>query len=62
MLSRFCRWIALIPVSVSAQALDRPIPILPDSGENHLRNIRQLTNGGENAEAYFSRDGRRLIF
>jgi len=30
--------------------------------EPHLRNIRQLTNGGENAEAYFSADGRRLIF
>jgi Tol biopolymer transport system component len=34
----------------------------PDSGERHFANIRQLTNGGENAEAYFSRDGRRLIF
>ncbi len=31
-------------------------------GENHLSNIRQLTFGGENAEAYFSADGRRLIF
>jgi TolB protein len=30
--------------------------------ESHLRNVRQLTDGGENAEAYFSRDGRRLIF
>ena len=29
--------------------------------ENHLRNIRQLTFGGENAEAYFSADGRKLI-
>ena len=28
------------------------------AGEPHLRNIRQLTNGGENAEAYFSGDGR----
>ena len=28
----------------------------------HLRNIRQLTFGGENAEAYFSPDGTRLIF
>ena len=28
--------------------------------EKHLRNIRQLTFGGANAEAYFSRDGRRL--
>jgi Tol biopolymer transport system component len=27
-----------------------------------LRNIRQLTFGGQNAEAYFSTDGRRLIF
>jgi len=31
-------------------------------GEKHLRNMRQLTNGGENAEAYFSFDGRKLIF
>jgi Tol biopolymer transport system component len=30
--------------------------------EKHLRNIRQLTFGGENAEAYFSTDGRKLIF
>ena len=30
--------------------------------EKHLRNIKQLTFGGENAEAYFSADGRRLIF
>ena len=29
--------------------------------ERHLRNVRQLTFGGENAEAYFSSDGRRLI-
>ncbi len=28
----------------------------------HLTNIRQLTYGGDNAEAYFSRDGKRLIF
>ena len=28
----------------------------------HLRNIRQLTFGGENAEAYFSFDDRKLIF
>ncbi len=27
-----------------------------------LRNIKQLTAGGENAEAYWSPDGRRLIF
>jgi Tol biopolymer transport system component len=27
----------------------------------HLRNAKQLTNGGENAEAYFSSDDRHLI-
>jgi Tol biopolymer transport system component len=31
-------------------------------GERHLANIRQLTHGGENAEAYFSADGKQLIF
>jgi Tol biopolymer transport system component len=30
--------------------------------ERHLTNIRQLTHGGENAEAYFSPDGTRLVF
>jgi Tol biopolymer transport system component len=31
-------------------------------GERHLKNIRQLTFGGENAEAYFSPDGMKLIY
>lgn len=31
-------------------------------GEKHLKNIKQITFGGENAEAYFSFDGRQLIF
>lgn len=30
--------------------------------EKHLRNVRQLTIGGQNAEAYFSLDDRQLIF
>ena len=30
--------------------------------ETHLRNIRQLTFGGDNAEAYFSFDGKWLVF
>ncbi len=37
-----------------------PVAALP--GEGHLRNIQQLTHGGNNAEAYFSRSGRQLIF
>ena len=35
-----------------------PAVLLPT--ERHLRNLRQLTFGGENAEAYFSFDGKRL--
>lgn len=35
---------------------------LRDPGERHLANITQLTFGGQNAEAYFSADGKRLIF
>ena len=34
--------------------------IYPD--ESHFKNIRQLTFGGDNAEAYFSYDGKWLIF
>jgi Tol biopolymer transport system component len=36
--------------------------VAPDSGERRLRNIRQLTFDGQNAEAYFSASGRQLIF
>lgn len=43
-------------------ALQQPVVLAPDSGEVHLRNIRQLTFGGQNAEAYFSASGKQLIF
>src|SRR5712692_8987074 len=36
--------------------------LLTPEERRHLRNIRQLTFGGENAEAYFSADDRQLIF
>jgi Tol biopolymer transport system component len=34
----------------------------PDPREIHFSELRMLTNGGENAEAYFSFDGSQLIF
>jgi len=34
----------------------------PAPGERHFSSLRQLTFNGENAEAYFSSDGRKLIF
>jgi TolB protein len=37
-------------------------PSLATPQETHLRNVRQLTFGGQNAEAYFSADGKQLIF
>jgi Tol biopolymer transport system component len=35
---------------------------LRDPRETHLRHVKQLTFGGQNGEAYFSYDGKRLIF
>jgi hypothetical protein len=40
----------------------RPQGIKPHAKEVNLRNIRQITFGGENAEAYFSLDGQKVIF
>jgi Tol biopolymer transport system component len=39
-----------------------PVDSLIEPRETHLANLRQLTFGGQNAEAYFSPDGERLIF
>src|SRR5215208_5138917 len=48
-------------LSVGQSPVNKPSPVeLPS--EKRLRNVRQLTNGGENAEAYFSGRGDRLIF
>ena len=40
----------------------QPADDLIREGETHLANLRQLTFGGENAEAYWSQDGTKLIF
>jgi TolB protein len=32
------------------------------SPDSHLRNVTRLTRDGDNGEAYFSRDGKKLIF
>ena len=56
--------VCVLPVisftSVTVEAQSAGALALP--AEKHLRNVRQLTFGGENAEAYFSADGRELIF
>jgi TolB protein len=47
-------WMAVIAPAAQAPP--------PAGVESHLSNVRQLTSGGENAEAYFSPDGRQLIY
>ena len=49
----------IIALSVNTFAQQKPLEV---AGEKHLKNIKQLTFGGENAEAYFSFDGKSLIF
>ena len=51
----------LVLASTGANAVDQP-QVAQATQEVHLRNIRQLTFEGENAEAYFSFDGTKLIF
>jgi TolB protein len=45
----------------AASAQDQPPPLATPQ-ETHLRNVKQLTFGGQNAEAYFSADGKQLIY
>lgn len=48
--------------SLLAKGEDRPQGPLVDPRERHLANVKQLTFGGQNAEAYYSFDGTKLIF
>lgn len=58
----FSAGIALALLLQGAAAQTAPVATAASSEEKHLRNIRQLTFGGQNAEAYFSPDGKKLIF
>ena len=46
----------------AAAAYDAAADSLRFEGEVHLRNVRQLTFGGNNAEAYWSFDGTQPLF
>jgi TolB protein len=64
--------IALITVCLMALATAQPIiaqhggaapsTIVHYPNEKHLKNVRQLTFGGDNAEAYWSFDSKKLTF
>lgn len=50
----------VVPTAPLVIAAGRPVASLPN--EPHLRNVRQLTFDGENAEAYWANDGKSLVF
>jgi len=54
--------IPVLPGLVQAQGGMPAHDSISYAGESHFRNIRQLTFGGDNAEAYFSYDGKWIIF
>lgn len=49
---------------LTGEALAEPWPVAvkADPAERHVANVRQVTFGNKNAEAYFSFDGTKLIF
>jgi Tol biopolymer transport system component len=54
--------VGVIGACVAAASGQVPKSGVSHPSERHLRNVKQLTFGGENAEAYFSFDGRKLSF
>jgi len=44
------------------QAIDPKSDTLRFKEEKHLKNVRQLTFGGDNAEAYWSFDSKKIVF
>src|SRR5438067_8794883 len=53
-------WLSLMAAYSGSSLMQTSDLALPQ--EKHLRNLKQLTFGGENAEAYFSADGKKLTF
>lgn len=55
----------LLAAVLLAGCLNKAAPVEKAGGsfeDRHMRNVRQLTFEGDNGEAYFSGDGKRLIF
>ncbi len=65
-------FVLIVSVFVFSSAVEADLNVsadLPDDsdnllveGEKRLKNVKQLTFEGENAEAYFSTDGKQLVF
>jgi len=50
------------PFTFAQDLNEQPVSAIHDPREKHLANVRQLTFGGVNAEAYFSFDEKKIIF
>lgn len=53
--------LAAVGSAAGSMACAQGVVHQPEAGERYLANIRQVTFGGQNAEAYFSADGKQLI-
>jgi Tol biopolymer transport system component len=53
---------SLVFILLASPAFAQSAGVLHDPRETHLADVRQMTSGGENAEAYWSPDGSELIF
>lgn len=51
-----------LPATYAAEQARKPDKGMTKPAERHVANVRQLTFGRQNAEAYFSFDGNKLIF
>jgi Tol biopolymer transport system component len=52
----------LLIIELGASSVTGRVARSQELDERHIANVRQLTFGGQNAEAYFSPDGKKLIF
>ena len=68
LIRRFCKdqlsfpLVAALLLSLQATAQQQPADSLHYANEKYFSNIRQLTFGGDNAEAYWSYDDKQIIF
>lgn len=62
LMASVCLALSLSACAATGDRLKEPAKTMTSPAERHLANIRQLTIGRQNAEAYFSFDGNKLIF
>jgi Tol biopolymer transport system component len=62
MMKRIVSFLAMYTLGFTAMGQSVPQDSVHFEGEKHFKNVRQLTFGGDNAEAYWSYDGKYIIF